>query len=516
MNARMTRRGFGNRLALAGLAGSVGGHWLSALGQAPAVVRGERPGVPNGIASGDVSTDGAVIWSRSDRSARMRVEWDTTDAFRTVRSVQGPVTGPESDFTAKVQLSGLPSGRRVFYRVSFEDKQGGAGDPVVGSLQTASTEAGPVKFAWSGDTCGQGWGIDESRGGMLTYEAIRKAEPQFFVHSGDTIYADNSLNARVSLADGSTWNNLVTEEKSKVAETLAEFRGNYRYSTLDRNVRKLLAEVPILVQWDDHEVLNNWWPGQTLPTGTAYTERNVDLLARRSKQAFFEYHPITEHPDRRIYRKVSRGPLCDLFFLDLRSYRGPNSPNRQPVRGPETDLLGTTQLAWLAESLVASKAVWKFVCCDMPLGLMVRDTLGFDNGANGDGPPLGRELEVAELLKRLKDAGVRNVVWLTADVHYCASHFYNPARARFTEFDPFWEFVSGPLNAGTFGPSSLDPTFGPQVKFSSRQPGAPTSGPWTEDQFFGTVEIDPGTRACIVTHWNRNNEKLWAGEMAPA
>ncbi len=515
MDSRMTRRGFGNRLALAGLAGAVGSHRFPGFGQVPAVVRGERPGIPNGIASGDVSTDAAVIWSRTDRVARMMVEWDTTDAFRSVKRVEGPVTGPDSDFTAKVQLSGLPAGRRVFYRVRFEDKQGGAGDPVMGSLQTASTEVGPVKFAWSGDTCGQGWGIDETRGGMLTYEAIRKAEPQFFVHSGDTIYADNSLNASVPVVDGSTWRNLVTEEKSKVAETLAEFRGNYRYSYLDRNVRKLLADVPMFVQWDDHEVLNNWWPGQTLPAGAGYTERNVDVLARRSKQAFFEYHPITDHPDRRIYRKVSRGPLCDLFFLDLRSYRGPNSPNRQPVRGPETDLLGTTQLAWLAESLVASKAVWKFVCCDMPLGLMVRDTLGFDNGANGDGPPLGRELEVAELLKRLKEAGVRNVVWLTADVHYCASHFYNPAGARFTEFDPFWEFVSGPLNAGTFGPSSLDPTFGPEVKFSCRQPGAASSGPWTADQYFGTVAIDPGTRACTVTHWNRNSEKLWSGELAP-
>jgi len=31
----------------------------------------------------------------------------------------------------------------------------------------------------------------------------------------------------------------------------------------------------------------------------------------------------------------------------------------------------------------------------MPLGLLIRDTLGFEAFANGDGPPLGRELEVA-------------------------------------------------------------------------------------------------------------------------
>jgi len=516
MQSRMTRRTFGQRAALSGIAGMLGVGLRGIQAQGPAVTSGGRPGIPNGIASGDVTTDSAVIWSRTDRAARMVVEWDTKESFGDLRRQMGPVTGADADFTGKLRLEGLPSGQKVFYRVRFEDRQGVAGDTATGSLVTPSAAIAPVRFAWSGDTCGQGWGIDVNRGGMKTYEAIRRAEPQFFVHSGDTIYADNSMAARVNLPDGTVWQNLVTEEKSKVAETLAEFRGNYRYSYLDENVRRLLAEVPMLVQWDDHEVLNNWWPGQQLPPGGHYKERNVDLLAARSKQAFFEYHPISEHPDRRIYRKVSRGPLCDLFFLDLRSHRGPNGPNRQTLASRETDLMGASQLAWLAESLVASKAAWKFVCCDMPIGLLVRDTLGFENGANGDGPPLGRELEMAALLKRLKSAGVRNVAWLTADVHYCASHYYNPARASFTEFDPFWEFVSGPLHAGTFGPTPFDPTFGPELKFTSRQPGAATSGPWASEQFFGTVDIEPSSRVCRVTHWNRDGKRLWSGEIAPA
>ena len=81
--------------------------------------------------------------------------------------------------------------------------------------------------------------------------------------------------------------------------------------------------------------------------------------------------------------------------------------------------------------------------------------------ANGNGPALGRELETARLLSRIKAAGLRNVVWLTADVHYTAAHYYNPEKAQFQDFEPFWEFVSGPLHAGTFGPNALDMTFGP-------------------------------------------------------
>ena len=86
--------------------------------------------------------------------------------------------------------------------------------------------------------------------------------------------------------------------------------------------------------------------------------------------------------------------------------------------------------------------------------------------ANGDGgPPLGRELEIADLLKFIRDSKIAGVVFITADVHYAAAHYYDPAQAKFTEFTPFWEFVAGPAHAGTFGPGKLDATFGPQLKF---------------------------------------------------
>jgi alkaline phosphatase D len=86
---------------------------------------------------------------------------------------------------------------------------------------------------------------------------------------------------------------------------------------------------------------------------------------------------------------------------------------------------------------------------------------------------------------------VRNVVWLTADVHYCAAHYYDPGKASFRDFDPFWEFVAGPLNAGTFGPNTLDGTFGPQVVFvKAPPPGQSNLSPFSGMQFFGEVNID--------------------------
>jgi alkaline phosphatase D len=153
----------------------------------------------------------------------------------------------------------------------------------------------------------------------------------------------------------------------------------------------------------------------------------------------------------------------------------------------------------------ASTATWKVIAADLPIGLVVVDGPdAFEAVANRDpGAPLGREIEIAHVLKFIRDRRIRNVVWVTADVHYCAAHHYSPVRARFAEFDPFWEFVAGPLHAGTFGPNELDQTFGPEVKFLGIPPGLKPNRPPSEPyQFFGSGRIDRRTRALTMKLFN--------------
>jgi alkaline phosphatase D len=152
----------------------------------------------------------------------------------------------------------------------------------------------------------------------------------------------------------------------------------------------------------------------------------------------------------------------------------------------------------------------------MPLGLVVPDgDADFEAVAQGDpGPPLGRELELASLLRSLKERRVRNVVFVTGDVHYAAAHHYDPTRARFTEFDPFWEFVAGPLHAGTFGPAVLDPTFGPEVLFVGIPPGMKPNRPPSEGlQFFGLLRVDAKHRVMTVELRNLAGEKVYSVEV---
>ncbi|PYQ24942.1 MAG: alkaline phosphatase, partial [Acidobacteria bacterium] len=168
--------------------------------------------------------------------------------------------------------------------------------------------------------------------------------------------------------------NLVTPAKSKVAETLEEFRGNHLYNLMDENVRRFNAEVAQIVLWDDHEVHDNWYPTEVLDDDPRYTVKSVALLAARARRAFLEHHPIRlggQDPER-VYRSFPYGPAIEVFALDMRSYRGPNSPNRGASLGPDSAILGAAQAEWLKQGLSASAATWKVVASDMPLGLVVR------------------------------------------------------------------------------------------------------------------------------------------------
>ncbi|MEP3277895.1 MAG: alkaline phosphatase D family protein [Stappiaceae bacterium] len=520
MSSKINRRAFLKTTAATGLVGMTAPLAMPRISRAAS-----RPVITHGVQSGDVNHAGGMIWGRADRPSKMLVEVDTTGSFETPVRLAPTNALPETDFAAKRMLQHLPSDQDVFYRVSFADLSdtNAISEPMTGQFKTAPASKRSVRFAWSGDTAGQGWGIDKDRGGMKTYATMAKHEPDFFIHSGDTIYADGPLKETVELADGSLWKNVMTPAKSKVAETLQEYRGQWQYNMLDDHVRAFNAKVPAFYQWDDHEVVNNWSDSKDLLSDDRYSEKSVHLLAARAARAFHEMTPISFTPAEpgRVYRKASYGPLLDVFFLDLRSYRGPNGDSMEEAISANSRILGAEQLKWLKRELASSKATWKVIASDMPIGLIVWDNWQEKKGAeaiaNGDhGAPKGRELELADLLRFIKNADIDNTVWLTADVHYTAAHLYSPDKAQFQDFTPFWEFVSGPLHAGTFGPNDLDMTFGPEVKYvKAPEDGGVNLPPSDGLQFFGLVDIDGESEQLTVRLMDQADTELYRQTLTP-
>jgi alkaline phosphatase D len=315
-------------LLRAGLAGGAASTFLGS--PAMAFKASGRPVLTHGVQTGDATADSAVVWTRADRPGRL--------------SGCRPVAGP---------TSGAP-----------------------GTFRTATTRRRDIRFVWTGDVVGQGWGIDPAYGGLKIFESMRHRRPDFLLHSGDTVYSDGPLAASVTLPDGRVYRNLVTEAKSKVAETLTDYRGQYAYNLLDDHDKAFTAEVAQVNQWDDHEVLNNWYPGEIL-TDARYTEKRVDVLAQRAHQAFHDWVPVPGSTGT-VYRKLSYGPLLDVFVLDMRTFKDPNDGD--VYADPNRGMLGHEQRQWLINGLRHSRATWKIIANDLPLGLVVPDEPGHVRG----------------------------------------------------------------------------------------------------------------------------------------
>jgi alkaline phosphatase D len=350
----------------------------------------------------------------------------------------GPAALPESDFSARVDLAGLPPGQDIFYRAIFQDLADPKilSVPALGRFRTPPAGRRTITFVWSGDEAGQGWGINPAWGGMRLYEVMRRASPDFFIHSGDQIYADGPIQAEVKLADGTLWKNITTPEKSKVAETLAEYRGNFAYNLLDEHKRRFCAEVPFLVQWDDHETRNNWYPGQMLGD-ERYRQRSASCWpptrgARCSSTTRCASTPPI--PSASTARSPT-GPRSTSSCWTSGATAVPIRRTGRPSWATRRHFLGSEQLRWLKRALLASRATWKVIASDMPISLVVPDLNPdvpkgtYEAWANGDnGIPSGRELELASLLSFIKNNAIKNVVWVTADVHYAQATYYSPSQ----------------------------------------------------------------------------------------
>ncbi len=459
----------------------------------PAWAARRGPPALTGLAMGDVSEDGAVVWGAADGPGRLLLSWDEGDlpagAEPLHHRVRPLALSPARDHTASTHLA-LPPDRTVTVRAHLD------ADPApisAGQLtfRTAPTSDRPVRLAFGADLCGQGWGIDPARGGLRIFDAIAARDPDLFVFAGDRIYADGVLPTEIDLPDGTTWRNVQGPWLDAPAESLEAFRARYRYPWRDAAYRRFHARVPLVAQWDDHEVIDNWAPGGWVRRDD-YAERHIDTLAFRGRLAMAEHTPMRRHPLdwARTYRRLAYGPLLDLFVTDTRSYRGINGANAQIQPSPAARWLGPAQADWLVRGLRRSRARWKVVVIPQPIGTLIYDDfarkVGFDGAAQGDGPPLGRELELADVLRRLGRHDVRGLIVLTADVHYAAVHHYHPDRAAVQDFPAFWELVTGPLHAGSFGPNPLDATFGPEAVFTHAGPRQ-GAGPAEGGQHFGEL-----------------------------
>jgi alkaline phosphatase D len=127
--------------------------------------------------------------------------------------------------------------------------------------------------------------------------------------------------------------------------------------------------------------------------------------------------------------------------------------------------------------LLNSNATWKVISSDVPISIPTganASMFGRDGWANGIdldfSSKTGFERELGQLMKFIDDNNIKNVVFVTTDVHFPAILKYNSDVNRDGDPVNVYEIVSGPLSAFRFGlPGAplpmLDPTFQPSILY---------------------------------------------------
>jgi alkaline phosphatase D len=409
--------------------------------------------VSHGIATGDVSSDSALVWFRTDGPAQVEVRFTTVNDWE--RFVLGGAqqqssmkteqffTKEEQDFTLTVPLKGLSPATRYRYEVrTIQPTQppGSTTGTTQGEFMTApsSNESVPTTFLWSADLGGQHRCRDEQTGYPI-FDILRGQKPDFTLLLGDLIYGDDRCPSPPNAA-GSDF----------TASTLSQYRAKHRYQHGSLALQRFLASVPIWAIWDDHDVRDNF-------------SGPYDPQMPLGRQALLEYWPIRTAPDdpTRLYRQLRYGADLEVFILDTRQYRSRNAD----LDGPSKTMLGQAQLAWLLDGLAHSTAKWKLIATSVPLSTSKAGSLakpGNDSWARGtDGTGFQTELRV--IVDTILSQQIRNVVWLAADVHYVQANAYD---ANGDGVIDFHEFIGGPLSGASKAPLLPDRAFNPTTLFS--------------------------------------------------
>lgn len=470
-----------------------------------------------GVASGDPSPRGVVLWTRLapepfEPSGGMdpdlvEVSWEVAhdegmaDVVRKGTSIATPQLG----HSVHAEVDGLEPGRWYYYRFRAGDAESPVGR--TRTMPRASETPDALRFAFA--SC------QHFESGLFTaYQHMAKDDLDLVFHLGDYIYEGKGR-------DGQVRKHLGDELQS-----LDDYRIRYALYRSDPHLRKMHALCPWMVTWDDHEFDNNC-------AADVSEEEGVDpvaFLGRRANayQAYYEMMPLRRRSlprgaDMKLYRGLDFGRLAAFQVLDTRQYRSdqPNDDRRSPLNDaaldPKQSMLGRRQLGWLEANLLRSTATWNVLAQQVMMamvGFRVEDGDGGRAYSMDQWP--GYAAERMKLMAFLRDRKVPNPVVLTGDIH---SNWANDLRVDDREPDQpvvATEFVGTSVSSGGNGMATV-PNLeermadNPAVRFFNAQRGyvrcTVTPESWRSDYQVVEQVTTPGapvvTRATFVVEAGR-------------
>ncbi|RMG41943.1 MAG: alkaline phosphatase [Planctomycetota bacterium] len=368
-----------------------------------------------GVASGDPTPDGVVIWTRlaprplesggGMKPLDVAVRWEIAEdeRFRRVVTAGEAVASAKLGHSVHVEVGGLRPQRWYFYRFRVGDAESPVGR--TRTMPAAATLADRFRFAFT--SCQH-----YEHGYFNGYAHMQREELDLVVHLGDYIYEYGGQDGKVRKHIG------------KEITSLDDYRRRYAQYRLDPLLAETHRLFPWLVTWDDHEFDNNY-------AGVVSEEQGVspeEFLRRRAAayQAYYEFMPLRRDsfphgPHMKLYRTCDVGRLLRFCVLDTRQYRTdqPNGDGQKELVGkaldPQATILGADQERWLKRQLKDSPAAWNVLAQQVMMALLNRGTPQRPLYSMDQWP--GYEISRRRLLRFFYEAQISNPVVLTGDIH---------------------------------------------------------------------------------------------------
>jgi alkaline phosphatase D len=362
-----------------------------------------------GVASGDPTRDGIVLWTkliagpdgeREWQRSAVDVSWEMASDERMQRIVRRGTTQalPELGHSVHADVMGLDANRWYWYRF-----RAGSAESPIGRTKTApSNPTDRIRFAFASCQLYQG-------GYYTAYQGMVREELDAVVFLGDYIYESS----------GGAGARRVTTAEPK---TLDGYRERYALYRSDEHLREAHRLFPWIITWDDHEVQDNY-AGEIPKEG----QPREGFLERRAAayQAHYEWMPMPKAsrpkgPNEQLYRTLPFGPLANFIVLDGRQYRS-DQPCGDGIKTPcadfmaERTMLGQEQEAWLDRQLRGSRSQWNILANQVRMAAV--------DQARGDEPTYamdawaGYETGRRRITASIENSKVRNPVVITGDIH---------------------------------------------------------------------------------------------------
>jgi len=376
----------------------------------------------HGVASGDPLADRVIIWTRvtpENNETTIDVQWRVaTDIEFTNVVLQGATTTDATvDYTVKVDAIGLNPATTYYYHFFALERSS-----IIGRTRTApSADADQLRFAIT--SCS-----NYQAGYFNAYKKIaQRQDLDAVIHLGDYIYEYGSGPGTYGYSAERPDR---ANEPSNEIISLVDYRTRYSLYRLDPDLRAVHQQHPFITIWDDHESTNDSYKdgAENHNDGEGEWEDRKAI----SKQVYFEWLPIRNHPDNKISRTLDYGNLATIINLDTRlegrelQIDDVNDPELYNVN---RTMLGEPQRDWFFDELSNSTAKWKIVSNQV---MLAEFNLGWASGGLGLG---GDELESSfldiwdgypaerdKILDHIQDNNINDVVFLTGDIHTSFSY----------------------------------------------------------------------------------------------